>query len=115
MESIRLNDIIMSCQFSNIMDQFKVFESELRPPQISWQFLFKYFKYIHVFLDSEKVIGFAVIEKKKISYFEISREYRGKGVARYFLTKLKNEWNGVKEVLPHTKDFWKKMKKERQL
>ena len=108
----------MSYRFSNIMDQFKNFESELRPPQISWQFLFTNFKYIYVFVDVdlEKVIGFAVIKNKKISYFELSEEYREKGLARYFLVNvLKNKWNGVIYILPHTVEFWKKMKKERRL
>jgi hypothetical protein len=117
LQSIRLNDIIMSCDFSIIMDQFKNFESELRPPRISWQFLFKNFKYIYVFVDkSNKVIGFTVIKNKKISYFELSEGYRDKGIARYFLINiLKNKWNGVTDVLPHSVDFWKKMKKERLL
>jgi hypothetical protein len=115
LQSIRLNDIITSSYFSIIMDQFKNFESELRPPLISWQFLFKYFRYIYVFVDkSNKVIGFTVITNKKISYFELLREYRGKGIARYFLISvLKNKWNGVIDILPHSVDFWKKMKKER--
>jgi ribosomal protein S18 acetylase RimI-like enzyme len=92
--------------------------SVLYRPSIDHTFLVTFYNELYVFYDSyseikHKVIGYAVIRKKKIIYFEIIPEYRCKGIARFLLTKCMSDLWKTALSDSSTRAFWNKMKKEK--